>query len=237
MAKPTILTVDDDPVVSQAISRDLRRNYGADYQIVRAISGADALTVLAEFALRERPIALIVSDQRMPMMTGVEFLEKAVPHAPGAKLVLLTAYADTEVAIKAINDIGLDYYLLKPWDPPEERLYPVLDDLLSDWRDAHVEDTEGVRVVGDRWSERSHDVKTFLARNHVPYRWFDLERDDEARRLRTTSKTSWRAITFHINGSISKRLRQIPKSAALSSCWTRKRRATFPSSSFQTVCV
>jgi thioredoxin reductase (NADPH) len=183
VAKPTILTFDDDPVVSQAITRDLRRRYGAEYQIVRALSGADALTVLTEFALRERPVALIVSDQRMPAMTGVEFLELARAHAPDAKLVLLTAYADTEVAISAINDIGLDYYLLKPWDPPEERLYPVLDDLLSDWRDAHVEDTGGLRVVGDRWSERSHDIKTFLARNHVPYRWFDLERDEEARRL------------------------------------------------------
>jgi thioredoxin reductase (NADPH) len=183
MAKPTILTVDDDPAVSQAITRDLRRQYGSEYQIVRALSGADALTVLIEFALRERPVALIVSDQRMPAMTGVEFLEKTRVHAPDAKLVLLTAYADTEVAISAINDIDLDYYLLKPWDPPEERLYPVLDDLLSDWSAGHVDDSTGLRVVGDRWSERSYDVKTFLARNHVPYRWFDLERDDEARRL------------------------------------------------------
>jgi thioredoxin reductase (NADPH) len=119
----------------------------------------------------------------MPAMTGVEFLEQTRTHAPVAKLVLLTAYADTEVAIAAINDIDLDYYLLKPWDPPEERLYPVLDDLLNDWREGHFDDAGGLRVVGDRWSERSYDVKTFLARNHVPYRWFDLERDDEARRL------------------------------------------------------
>ncbi len=140
-------------------------------------------SVLTEFALRERPVALIVSDQRMPAMTGVEFLEHARDHAPDAKLVLLTAYADTDVAIKAINDIDLDYYLLKPWDPPEERLYPVFDDLLGDWRDGYVDDADGIRVVGHRWSERSHDVKTFLARNHVPYRWFDLERDDEAHRL------------------------------------------------------
>ena len=114
-------------------------------------------------------------------MTGIEFLEQARRSAPDAKLVLLTAYADTDVAIKAINDIGLDYYLLKPWDPPEERLYPVLDDLLSDWREAHPDDSAEVRVVGHRWSERSHEIKTFLARNHVPYRWLDLERDDEAR--------------------------------------------------------
>ena len=137
MSKPTILTVDDDPAVSQAIARDLRQQYGADYQIVRASSGAEALTVLAEFALRDRPVALIASDQRMPEMTGVEFLDEARRLAPDAKLVLITAYADTDVAIRAINDIGLDYYLMKPWDPPEERLYPVLDGLLDDWRESH----------------------------------------------------------------------------------------------------
>jgi thioredoxin reductase (NADPH) len=184
MAKPTILTVDDDPAVSQAITRDLRNQYGAEYRIVRATSGAEALTVLAELALRDRAVALIASDQRMPQMTGVEFLEQSRLHAPDAKLVLLTAYADTDVAIKAINDIGLDYYLLKPWDPPEERLYPVIGDLLSDWRDAHLDDTGELRVVGHRWSERSYEIKTFLARNHVPYHWLDLERDDEAERLR-----------------------------------------------------
>jgi len=183
VAKPAILTVDDDPAVSQAITHDLRRQYGADYQIVRATSGAEALTMLSKFALRDRQVALIASDQRMPEMTGVEFLEQSRRYAPDAKLVLLTAYADTDVAIRAINDIGLDYYLLKPWDPPKERLYPVLDDLLSDWQEGHPGDTGGLRLVGDRWSERSHEIKTFLARNHVPYRWFDLERDEEARRL------------------------------------------------------
>jgi thioredoxin reductase (NADPH) len=181
--KPTILTVDDDAAVSQAITRDLRSRYGADHQIVRATSGAEALAVLSEFAVRDRPVALIASDQRMPGMTGVEFLEQAKEHAPDAKLVLITAYADTDVAITAINDIGLDYYLLKPWDPPEERLYPVLDDLLSDWREAHPDDQAELRVVGHRWSERSHQIKTFLTRNYVPYRWLDLERDDEARLL------------------------------------------------------
>ena len=163
MAKPTILTVDDDPAVSQAITRDLRRRYGADYQIVRATSGSDGLTVLGEFALRDRPVALIASDQRMPQMTGIEFLDQARRQAPDAKLVLLTAYADTDVAIKAINDIGLDYYLLKPWDPPEERLYPVLDDLLGDWCDGHLDESNELRVVGHRWSERTHELKTFLA--------------------------------------------------------------------------
>ena len=143
MAKPAILTVDDDPAVSQAITRDLRRQYGAEYQIVRPSRARRPSTCCGEFALRDRTVALIASDQRMPGMTGIEFLEQARPCAPDAKLVLLTAYADTDVAIKAINDIGLDYYLLKPWDPPEERLYPVLDDLLSDWREDHPDDAPG----------------------------------------------------------------------------------------------
>ncbi len=190
MSKPAILTVDDDPMVSAAISRDLRSRYGADYRIVRATSGAQALTVLTKLALRNQPVALIASDQRMPEMTGIEMLERARTHAPGAKNLLLTAYADTDVAIKAINDIGLDYYLLKPWDPPEERLYPIIDDLLGDWRQANPDHTSDVRVVGHRWSDRSHDIKTFLARNHVPYRWFDVERDTEAQRLRDLAQST-----------------------------------------------
>ncbi len=184
MSKPTILTVDDDPMVSAAISRDLRSRYGADYRIVRAESGEQALSVLARLALRSQPVALIAADQRMPAMTGIEMLEQARAHAPDAKFLLLTAYADTDVAIKAINDIGLDYYLLKPWDPPEERLYPVIDDLLGDWRQANPDHSSEVRVVGHRWSDRSHDIKTFLTRNYVPYRWYDVERDAEGQRLR-----------------------------------------------------
>ena len=190
MAKPAILTVDDDPAVLQAIARDLRRQYGAEFQVVRAGSGSQALEVLQEFALRDRPVSVIASDQRMPGMTGVEFLGEARRYAPDAKLVLLTAYADTDVAIKAINDIGLDYYLLKPWDPPEERLYPVLDDLLSDWREDHPDDQSDLRVVGHRWSERTYEIKTFLARNHVPYRWLDLEHDEEAVRLRDAARAT-----------------------------------------------
>ena len=184
MSKPTILTVDDDALVSAAITRDLARQYGADYRIVRASSGAEALAVLTRLALRDEPVALIAADQRMPQMTGIQMLEQARVHAPGAKMLLLTAYADTDVAIKAINDIGLDYYLLKPWDPPEDRLYPVLDDLLGDWRQANREQTSDIRVVGHRWSDRSHELKLFMARNHVPYRWYDVERDTEAQRLR-----------------------------------------------------
>ena len=190
MTRPTILTVDDDPLVSEAIARDLTSRYGADYRVVRATSGPEALGVLTTLALRDEPVALIAADQRMPRMTGIEMLEQARAHAPGAKLLLLTAYADTEVAIKAINDIGLDYYLLKPWDPPEERLYPVVDDLLGDWRQANPEHTAEVRVVGHRWSDRGHDLKLFLARNHVPYRWYDVERDPEARRLRDLARAA-----------------------------------------------
>ena len=190
MAKPAILTVDDDPVVSQAIARDLRKRYGADYQVVRASSGAEALRVVGEFAVRARPIALIAADQRMPEMTGIEFMAQARPNAAEAKLVLLTAYADTEVAIKAINEIGLDHYLQKPWDPPEERLYPVLDDLLGDWKSSHPEDGDSVRVVGDRWSDQSYEIKTFLARNHVPYRWLDVERNEEGKRLQAVCEAT-----------------------------------------------
>ena len=183
MAKPTILTVDDDPMVSQAITRDLRERYGSTHRIVRASSGAEALDVLRELALRDRPVAMVVTDQRMPEMTGTEMLEQARAIVPEAKFLLLTAYADTEVAIKAINAIGLDYYLLKPWDPPAERLYPVTDDLLGDWQAAHPQAETDVRIVGHRWSDRSHELKTFLARNHVPYGWLDVDRDREAVRL------------------------------------------------------
>jgi thioredoxin reductase (NADPH) len=184
VSKPAILAVDDDPVVAAAITRDLRSRYSDDYRVVRATSGREALAVLARLALRDQPAALIVTDQRMPQMTGIEMLGQARSHAPGAKFLLLTAYADTDVAIKAINDIGLDYYLLKPWDPPERRLYPVIDDLLGDWRQANPDHASAVRVVGHRWSERSHATKVFLARNYVPYRWYDVERDAEGQRLR-----------------------------------------------------
>ncbi|HET9873127.1 MAG TPA: FAD-dependent oxidoreductase [Propionibacteriaceae bacterium] len=183
MTKPTILTVDDDPAVLASISRDLRSRYGHDYRIVRATSGAQALDVLAELALRATPVALVATDQRMPEMTGIQMLTQGRQHAPDAKLLLITAYADTDAAIQAINDVGLDYYLLKPWDPPADRLYPVVDDLLGDWRQAHPPDAGELRVVGHRWSERSHEVKTFLTRNHVPYQWLEIDRDDEARRL------------------------------------------------------
>ena len=190
MSKPAILTVDDDPMVSAAISRDLRRRYGDDYLVVKATSGDQALAALTKLALRNQPVALIATDQRMPGMTGIELLERAREHAPDAKYLLLTAYADTDVAIRAINEIGLDYYLLKPWDPPEDQLFPVVDDLLDDWRHANPEHTSDLRVIGNRWSDRAHDIKTFLARNHVEYVWYDVERDAEGQRLRGLAEAS-----------------------------------------------
>jgi len=183
MSRPTILTVDDDPQVSAALTRDLKRRYGAEYRVLSATSAAQALELLGALALRTDPVALLVSDQRMPEQTGIELLGASRELAPEAKRLLLTAYADTDVAIAAINDIGLDYYLLKPWDPPEDRLFPVIDDLLGDWRRGHPEVTHDIQVVGDRWSDRTHELKTFLARNHVPYRWYDVERDEEGGRL------------------------------------------------------
>lgn len=183
MARATILAVDDDPQVVRAIVRDLRSRYGQDHRVVRATSGVEALDVLAELLLRGRPVALVVSDQRMPVMTGIEMMARVREASPDTRLLLLTAYADTDVAIRAINDIGLDYYMVKPWEPPETQLYPVVDDLLEAWRRDHPDDASVVRVVGHLWSDHDHDVKTFLARNHIPYRWLDVERDDEARRL------------------------------------------------------
>ncbi len=183
MAKPTILTVDDDREVLQAIARDLRKQYGDRFRIVRADSGAAAIAALEQLKIRNETVALLLTDQRMPDMNGVEFIEKAAPMFPKAKRVLLTAYADTNAAIKAINTARLDYYLLKPWDPPEEKLYPVLDDLLDDWLAVYRPAFEGIRVIGDRWSPCSHNVKDFLARNQIPYQWMDVEIEDEATKL------------------------------------------------------
>jgi len=181
--KPILFTVDDDPEVLRAVERDLRRRYGGDYRVLRASSGAAALAALQELKARGGSVALLLVDQRMPQMSGVELLEQAIPLFPDAKRVLLTAYADTSAAIQAINSARLDYYLLKPWDPPEETLYPVLDDLLADWRADYRPPFEGVRVVGHRWSPSAFEARDFLARHQVPYRWLDLETDAEARQL------------------------------------------------------
>lgn len=183
MTKPVIMTIDDEPHVLNAIARDLSARYRKDYRIVKAVSGADALETVKEFKRRNEPLALLLVDQRMPAMSGTEFLQAALKLYPEVKRVLLTAYADTDAAISSINDVGLDYYLMKPWDPPEERLYPVLDDLLSDWLASVPVPYDGIRVAGTLWSARSHDVKDFLARSQIPYMWMDIERDSQARAL------------------------------------------------------
>lgn len=181
MAKPIILTVDDEPQVLNAVERDLRGHYRGEYRIVKAGSGADALQALRELKQRNSPVALLLVDQRMPEMTGTQFLSEARKIFPEARKVLLTAYADTEAAISCINLIGLDYYLLKPWDPPEQNLFPVLDDLLSDWVATVPQPYEGIRLAGTLWSAASHNIKDFLARNRIPYQWLDIEKDDAAR--------------------------------------------------------
>lgn len=183
MAKPTILAVDDDPQVLNAVYSDLRRRYADRYRVVRADGGVSALEALQEIQKRGDSVALILSDQRMPDMNGVEMLEQAKLLFPDARRVLLTAYADTESAIKAINDVRLDYYLLKPWDPPEEKMYPTLDDLLGEWQVGYRPKFEGIQVVGHRWSPDSHALKDFLGSNQIPFQWLDLEADPEASRL------------------------------------------------------
>ncbi|GAB4450052.1 MAG: FAD-dependent oxidoreductase [Chloroflexi bacterium OHK40] len=183
MAKPVILTVDDDPNVLAAIARDLRRRYAEQYRILRADSGASALEALHELRQRDERVALFLADQRMPGMSGVEFLAQAIQLFPEARRALLTAYADTDAAIQAINSASVHYYLLKPWDPPEEQLYPVLDDLLDEWQATHRPVFDGLRIVGHRWSPETHALKEFLARNHVPYLYLDIEADPQAREL------------------------------------------------------
>ena len=183
MAKPIILCVDDDIFVLNAIVRDLQRHYKGEYRVMQANSGAEALDALGKLKLRNAPVALFLVDQRMPRMTGTEFLAKAMDFYPEARKALLTAYADTEAAITSINEIGLDHYLMKPWDPPEQNLYPVLDDLISDWL-ANVQlPYDGIRVAGTLWSPHSHNVKDFLSRNRIPYQWQDIEIDEAARIL------------------------------------------------------
>jgi thioredoxin reductase (NADPH) len=184
VAQPILLTVDDDPEVSRSLARDLRQHYGQDYRIRRAESGPAAVDALKELKLRDDKVALLLADHRMPQMTGVEFLERARDLYPKARRVLLTAYADTDAAIAAINQADVHYYLLKPWDPPDEKLYPVLDDLLEDWKmNDRIASDDRLRVVGHRWSAPSHVVKDFLTRNQVPFKWLEVEHDAEASRL------------------------------------------------------
>jgi thioredoxin reductase (NADPH) len=183
MSRPILLAVDDDASVLEAVVQDLRREYGATYRILRASGGKAALDTLAQLKTRQEPTALLLSDQRMPGMTGVEFLERARELYPEARRVLLTAYADTDAAIRAINSARIHYYLNKPWDPPEEKLYPVLTDLLEDWQAGYQPPFEGLRVLGHRWSPQDHKVRNFLSRNHVPYRWLDVDSNPDALKL------------------------------------------------------
>ena len=186
MAKPTLLTVDDDPNVLKAIERDLRTRYGEKYRVLRANSGDAGLGILRELKGRNDAVALLLADQRMPHMDGIGFLTEAKKVYPDAKRALLTAYADTSAAINAINEVNVHYFFLKPWDPPSEHLYPVLDDLLEDWTASYRPSYEGIRVLGTRWSSKAYEVRDFLARNHVPYQWIDVElsaEDPEVKQL------------------------------------------------------
>jgi thioredoxin reductase (NADPH) len=185
--RPLLLAVDDEPAVLAAVARDLRRGFGERYRVMRAGSGAEALEILGEVRRRGQQVAMLIADQRMPGMEGTDYLAQARQLVPDAKRVLLTAYADTEAAIAAINEVALDYYLLKPWDPPEEQLFPVVEDLLTTWEAGAALEAGGVRLIGHRFSKESHDLRDFLARNRVPARWLDVERDGEARELLTVA--------------------------------------------------
>jgi thioredoxin reductase (NADPH) len=181
--RPAIVAVDDEPAVLAAVARDLRRGFGERFRILRAGSGAEALELLGQLRTRGDQVAMLIADQRMPGMPGTQYLLEARKLVPDAKRVLLTAYADTEAAIAAINEVALDYYLLKPWDPPEEQLFPVVEDLLTTWESGAALEAGGVRIIGHRFSKESHELRDFLVRNRVPARWLDVERDSEAREL------------------------------------------------------
>ena len=202
MAKPVILAVDDDPEVLGAVERDLKQHYRSDYRVLKSGSGAEALEAARQLKERGTPVALFLVDERMPGMSGTELLREAIKLHPESRRVLLTAYADTQAAISGINDVGLDHYLLKPWDPPGERLYPVLDDLLSDWT-AHVRlPYDGIRVAGARSSPRSYAVKEFLSSNHVPYQWIDVDQDPPTRELiRTSGDAARLPVVFFPDGT------------------------------------
>jgi len=187
MAKPVIWTIDDDPDMLRAVERDLRRPYGDRYKVISADSGDSALEATKQLKRRNEPVALFLVDQRMPRMSGVEFLEKVIEFYPDAKRALLTAYADTDAAIRAINNVHIDHYLMKPWDPPEERLYGVVDDMLDDWQASYHPAFQGVRVIGHQWSPQSSEIRDFLGRNFVPHQWLNVETDETAKQLLTTT--------------------------------------------------
>ena len=190
MKLPFIIVIDDDVQVLRALQRDVNSHYWNDYRIAAIPSALETLELIRELKLKNEEVALFLSDQRMPGMDGVTFLEKAKEIYPTAKLILLTAYSDIEVAIKAINDIRLDYYLLKPWSPPEEKLYPVMDELLDDWHSISKPQQEGIKIIGFQWSPKSHALKEFLSGNLVPYSWMDIEENEEAEKYLLSAKAS-----------------------------------------------
>jgi thioredoxin reductase (NADPH) len=219
MVKPVIMTIDDENMVLSAIDRDLKAHYRQEYRIMKSTSGQGALDAIKDLKQRETPVALFLVDQRMPHMTGTQFLKEARKIYPEARKVLLTAYADTQAAISAINEVGLDFYLMKPWEPPEENLYPILDDLLDVWKKQVDLPYEGIRVYGTLWSPRSHEVKDFLARNHIPYQWQDIESDDRAREKveAVTGETLRLPVIFFNDGShlIEPEIRQVAEKTGM----------------------
>src|SRR6204780_3734330 len=199
--RPVLVTVDDDPSVSRAVARDLRRRYAERNRIVRAESGEEALEALRQMKLRGEQVAILLADYRMPGLNGIEFLERAMDVYPYARRVLLTAYADTSAAIDAINIVDVDNYLLKPWDPPEEKLYPVIDDLLDSWRASDYRTVPETKVIGHRWSARSSEVREFLARNQVPYRWYTTDEPAGQRRAIAPCSKAGRPVPEVTEGS------------------------------------
>jgi thioredoxin reductase (NADPH) len=192
--KPIIFSIDDDPQVLRSIRRDLRNAYRKEYRIISTSSANEALESLVELKKKGEEVALFLSDQRMPEMLGVDFLERAKSFYPEAKRVLLTAYSDTAAAIKAINDVQLDYYLMKPWDPPEEKLYPVMNDLLDEWHIHHFPEFQGIKLVGYQYSPKSHKIKDFLAGNLRPYQWIDIESNPKGQGIARTARPGAQAI-------------------------------------------
>ncbi|HVW14103.1 MAG TPA: FAD-dependent oxidoreductase [Mucilaginibacter sp.] len=220
MNKPIIFSIDDDPQVLRAIGRDIKAEYNADYKIISTTSAKEALDLLTDLKNTGDTVAMFLVDQRMPEMEGVDFLRQAIKVFPVAKRVLLTAYSDTEAAIKAINDVQLDYYLMKPWNPPEEKLYPVINDLLDDWQGDYTPDFKGIKLIGYQFSPKSHEIKDFLAGNLIPYRWYDFENDPEAKTLLEANKLSADALPLIIydDGTCAAKptIRQIAEKTGLS---------------------
>src|SRR5437660_3732589 len=226
MAKPFIWTVDDDPDVLRAVERDLRRHYGDRYRVISADSGDSALEATKQLKRRNEPVALFLVDQRMPRMSGVEFLEKAIEFYPDAKRALLTAYADTDAAIRAINKVHIDHYLMKPWDPPEEGRYGLVDDLLDDWQASYHPAFQGVRVIGHQWSPHSTEIRDFLGRNFVPHQWLNVETEEDAKQvLKTTGVdcSSLPIVVFPDGSFLSK-----PPAAEIAHKLGLKTKAEFP---------